>query len=290
MLISLRLGELCNKNCTYCDYNEIKPKEINLKLFEEKLNFVGDFINKNNFDYSITGGEPGLINTEIFNSVFSKLKNKCIITTNGLFIEKDYHVIFDKNISEIYYHCIDEINSDILIEKINNDKIKYLIVVHADNITKLPIFLNNNKHITFDIKLVEQRSEKIPPLLSLENLYNLLDIVSANKNINKNIISNLSSYIHLIEDDEIYNIRITCSKKCFTPQIDFVHNVIRKCYKSYTHFPTIELTEENLSKTIKYQIEEFDKFNSICNECTYIYNFRNINSILISRHRLSRSI
>lgn len=289
-LISLRAVEQCDKNCSYCDYNEITYKKLNYELFPNQLQMTSDFINKNKFDYSITGGETGLIDKSMFEMIFNSIQRKSIIATNGLFIRKNYDELYDEYIKEIYYHCVEEITSDVIVKKFDNPKIKYLIVVHANNINQLSDFLKNNEHINFDIKLIERRAEKIPPLLGINDLYHLMKIVSTHPNINSNIISNLSTFISLIEDDKINNIRMNCSRRCFTPQIDFVHNVIRKCYKSYTKFPTIELTRENLISVMKYKIKKFHISNDICNSCTYIYNFKHINSITMTRHTISRKI
>ena len=287
MLLSLRLGEECNKNCPNCDYMDIKqPKHINYNLFQKQSKMVFEIINRFGLDYSITGGEPGLISTEIFDHLFSLTDKNTTIASNGLFMDNKLHLKYDERIKCIYYNCGSI--TDNKTSKYNYEKMEYYLLIDSSNLKFLKQYLLKNSDTTFTIKLVEQRGIHIPPLLSLDDLYSLLSILSCATNYDQNIIGLLQNYIKYIENNTIDSIRELCSKKCNTLQIDFVHNIIRKCYKSYTRFPTIELTKDNLIKAISNKIPEFNNFDDVCKTCTYLYKFSNISTEIVNRLKLSR--
>ena len=123
MLISLRLGDKCNRNCEYCDYQDIQYlKDIDIQVLH-KNKYIFDFINKYNIEYSITGGEPGLISKKIFDSVFELTLRNAIIPTNGLFIDNGMLDTYYSRIDKVLYHCCTEFNNDTIINKLNYDNI-----------------------------------------------------------------------------------------------------------------------------------------------------------------------
>jgi hypothetical protein len=289
MQISLRLGEVCNKNCSYCDYNEIrKVRKIDRYLFKSNLPMVFEILNNiDNLNLSITGGETGLIPLDILTEVFDSTNKLISVPTNGLFIEKQYHIKFKDRINIIYYHCVDEITNTVIVDPIMFDNVEYFILVHKDNLKYLDSFLKNNPNLLFTIKLIEQRGEKQLPLLEQLDLYELLHILEKHTNYKYNIVEYLHWYCNVISTNRIESIRYKCSTHCYIPQIDFVYNCIRKCYKSYTDFPTVSLTRENVINSINVNVPEFSRFDTICYDCTYLYQFLNIDKIFKERVNIS---
>lgn len=290
-MISLRLGEQCNLNCNYCDYSSIKYiKSIDFDLFKYNSIYVFEFINKHKLDYSITGGEPGLIDKKIYDHIFSLTNIKSIIATNGLFLKNGLFERYTNNIGKVLYHCVEELRPNANVEIFKDDRIEYIILLHKNNINYLHEFLNNNENIRFTIKLVERRNNNKELLLNKHDLKKLLRILIKQVNIDRSIIGYIHWFLQAIDDKSIQTIRSTCSKMCFTPQIDFVHNLIRKCYKSYTMFPTTDLNKFNLIRLFKNEIPEFHNVNSLCKDCTYLFNFININQRILNRLRFKRNI
>ncbi len=130
----------CDWSCDFCSRDLNKPK---IKI-EDTLNKIRKF--ENGSDVTLSGGEPGLMNSEEMHQIINLLVEKnCIIyvATNGAFM-RNHSDLMDK-ISMITYHCSEKL--DAVIERFDQytDKIEYVVVVNDTNLPNLDNFLKINK-------------------------------------------------------------------------------------------------------------------------------------------------
>lgn len=132
----------CNWSCPYCITDTHgHDSDITFDDIKAKLEQI-----EPNSEVSLSGGEPGLIEPEVIDYIFTELvkKNSDItVLTNGLFFKK-YAFKYDKYISDYLYHCSEnlDLKDEVLVPiDINPDKIEYMIVVSDNNIHNLEKFL-----------------------------------------------------------------------------------------------------------------------------------------------------
>ena len=138
----------CNWDCPYCIVDTHSQKQITIEQIKQKLKLI-----KPKSTVSLSGGEPGMLKEDNLKFIIDELlKKECEITvnTNGLFFKK-YHK-FDKYIQSYLYHCTENIDNDIIIpEKIDLNKIDFMIVVTDNNMTNLKSFLEKYKDLNIKV-------------------------------------------------------------------------------------------------------------------------------------------
>ena len=169
--IEVELTHKCNWNCKYCAIHVHSLKGISTKEMLSKVQSI-----KNNSDVTLSGGEPGCLSRSEVEKVINILEKKncnLYLNTNGLFLKKfpDLINIF----KEIIYHCSEDLSCEDEIIKIPNaNNIRYMIIVHDENLYKLDSFLNEYKDIKCDIVEATYNKANDGPELSKKNKYSLL--------------------------------------------------------------------------------------------------------------------
>lgn len=158
----------CNWNCSYCaiknkyDYKETLTHDDILK----KLDKI-----PNNSNVTLFGGEPGLVERKKLETYIKFLTNKncaLFLETNGTFIKNypDLILLF----KEVLYHCSENLESTEIIDCSKFTNIRYMLIIHDENINRLETFLTHNKNIKFDlIEATYPYPEMIGPTLSKKN-------------------------------------------------------------------------------------------------------------------------
>lgn len=177
----------CNWTCSYCsirnkyDYrNNVSIESIYKSIDQVKYNSI----------VTLTGGEPGLLDYNIILSIIQRLKNKNVtlyLETNGLFILR--HALLLNYFHEILYHCSQDLNEDDIILNVPHKNIRYILIIHDNNILKLKKFILKYQHIKFDIIEATYPYDITGPTLSP---------------INKNML--LCNYINNMTSESIYRL------------------------------------------------------------------------------------
>lgn len=82
----IELTHECNWNCPYCAIHVHSLPFITVEELKTKILSVPDGV-----PVTLSGGEPGLVSSDVISWVINTLKNKnciCFLNTNGLFIKK----------------------------------------------------------------------------------------------------------------------------------------------------------------------------------------------------------
>ena len=235
--LSLFITQVCNENCYYCDIPTIKnPKHINLSLYKTFCDVISNY----KFDFlSLSGGEPGVLDTETLDRIFSLSPFKLKVNTNGLFIEKKYHLRYRESIHHICHHII-RLEDD--IEWASENDLDYRVyVVTESNIKTIGTVREKYKNIFF--KIYDDKLNDLKFLPTEQQLEKYKE--------------------HIIEKGYFGKPLESCLLA--TRQIDLVNGRILKCCKSYTNSPSLRFNEANLRELLKdNRCEEW----SCCKSCS----------------------
>jgi len=105
-----------------------------------------------NSSVSLSGGEIGTLNRKQVSTLFSLLKSKNVtidVLTNGLFIER--YPEYLNQVSEVLYHCLEDLSGDIQFPDIKRPDFYYILVVNTDDVNtgKVETVFNRYPHIKF---------------------------------------------------------------------------------------------------------------------------------------------
>jgi uncharacterized Fe-S cluster-containing radical SAM superfamily protein len=142
----------CNKTCEYCSairYKEYQYRELDTEvLIELKQIFTG--LNKilPNEKYYISGGEPGLLDIDLYQRLFRIIPNNIIVNTNGLFIDRCYHKKLSKYNISYDIHITDEYSDYPFLKNAS-----YNYLVHKDNYQNLGLLAKRYKHLDINVDI-----------------------------------------------------------------------------------------------------------------------------------------
>lgn len=289
--IPITLTEKCQWNCHYCDFPTIQnPKTVTLDKVKEWIPKILDTCDPSGL--SLVGGELGLINEEIMDSILTdcslyqirknKASDKCdtlriIILTNGLYFETH-----KESMQKVYpyldilyvWHVTTEIGA-IPIQKMEDDSnIVYTFVIHKGNVDKVETFLQVNPDMFFvPLIYLPKKDTAVANSeydLTEEQLVNLRGILSKYpKNIGGFIHEPINNLLNYTKDD-LSAIRKLCSHVQPQKDIDLVNDRIKHCCVNYTLCTTsIPLTEENLIKFVVNN--EYFGEDVLCSFCQNFY-------------------
>lgn len=162
----IELTHDCNWNCPYCAERYKMVDTISEDDALQKCHIVPYASH-----VTISGGEPGLMSRNLAERCIQILKEKqchLYINTNGLFIITfpDLLHYFD----EIIYHCSEDLHLDQpIIENIQHDNVRYMIIVNDDNLCRLQAFVDKYRDIKFDIIEATYNNVGDGPTLSRPN-------------------------------------------------------------------------------------------------------------------------
>lgn len=279
--IVLFLSEKCNKQCYYCDIGQ-NPKQKDIKK-ESFFNFF-PLINMNGMkynyeNYTITGGEPGLVDVDVFDFFF---KEKCKgihtnINTNGLFIEKGYFDKFYDKIDKIGLHPyvdIDEIPKELRCDP----KIIIYQPIYKNKIDKIEEFCKN--HNNFLINLIPY-VQKYQPLnnndliIPLESFQKIIDLTKNLENLELSTIQTINR-LSKQSDCGIYLNRKFCGNSYNNIVFDFSYDKIWRCPTSKTNTDKDELTTEKINLCFEkklFRSSESDLNCAHCFDCLRYFNY-----------------
>jgi organic radical activating enzyme len=260
--LTLFLTEKCTRSCAYCDIPTIKKKKsLDLVL----LRSYYDLINDSSFSKIVlTGGEPGTLSEDILSEIFNEIRIPISVNTNGEFIKRGYFKKFYDKFVDVQYHPVTEINKRINLFSLDQ-KIRYHIPVHKDNIILLPQFLDNYKIVDFEIAPYDSKNGDISRVLDISD-FKLIYYIIKDRNVTNQTKIN---FRRLSKLDNIDSFRKACINKFhFFPSIDFVNSRIKKCICSHTRSSSIELNISNFNKLNNGELK-FEKSN-LCDYCCMV--------------------
>lgn len=168
--IEVEITHQCNWNCPYCAIHTHTLPPISESQAISKIQSIPE-----NSIVTLSGGEPGLISRNTILKILDILNHKnCVVNlnTNGKFLENFNDLIYLFNI--IVYHCSEDLYLEKVLYNSQWNNIQYMIIVHDNNYSRLPAFLEFNPNITFNIVEATYNKKDDGPTLSPKNKYNLI--------------------------------------------------------------------------------------------------------------------
>lgn len=279
--------EKCNWNCKYCGFPQIPyPKETNLEILSRHLPYIKEIIDKLGdllVFCDIAGGEVGLLPLDVLQYFFKTLNKSMVISTNGLFMDKGYHLdpILRPYIEGIWWHVHPEPNGKIYYDW-NDDEIFINKGITYDNINHIVAFCESNPNIQinyvefeFPIKgeNLKKDSDYIYLIKKLEGL----------PNITENAINILKSRI--IEKEGLRN---QCRDYNQTIVFDLINENILLCHRSMQNY--IPLTKKNLERRLISFPKDIFNGQTSCNSCTRLYAGKMQGNIFETYFKVKRKI
>jgi organic radical activating enzyme len=282
---SLVVTEKCNWDCDYCYFPHLKnQKGPSLETFERHLPYIKTIMDKLDshgllVNIDIQGGEVGTMPLEILQYLFQTLQHKISVSTNGLFLEKEYH-LDDKirpYIGGIMWHVTDDFKSTVV--DYNDDDIFISRGIVHNDMNEMIEFIKTNSHILFDyvefeFDIKQRRTINFLLYHELLNEISHLDNVSDNA---KEILGRRLS--------ESKSHRDNCKRYNGSILIDLVNENICLCQRQLG--VSIPLNEENLIHRLKTFPKDIFTEDT-CDTCTRLYSGKFYGNV-IERAMLIRS-
>jgi len=285
--IVMFLTEKCNMNCFYCDIGQIEDQKDTDKELLEKyfplLNGRDDFAK----NITITGGEPGLVDSDILHFIFTEVKpcHDVRVNTNGTFIGNGY---FDKYYDKIkwvgYHPTVDIENLEYIIHKLEpDDKIDIFQPVHKKNLGKIAEVVKTNPDFKFTIMPVHEKTyfdeayrfQKDDYLALYKEICDIPNVEPGSKN--------LAFRMWMLDEENLKIQRKHCGNAQIHPTFDFAAKQIMRCPISRKYTDKIDLCEENFKRAMKFdafQNSENDKACLSCNEFFKYFDYYLHNSLV----------
>ena len=262
---SLILTEVCDWKCEYCQFPLLeRPKQLTTDAIVRHIPYIREIISKTENPYvEIQGGEVGLIGPQMMALLLEELDNKVIVSTNGLFLEKGYHLRerIRPYIREILWHVCDK-PGDYKIDVDYNDNDIFINkgIVHS-SIDEIAKFIERNPQISFNYIELEcdirfKRSHRI------DDYRRLYDAISSMSNVTDNALEIIQKRI-----DEPNSKRDKCKKFHPVISINLAAETICLCQRVITE--NIPLTRDNLIKRLKTFPNKLFSYNDTmgCDSC-----------------------
>lgn len=137
----------CNWHCKYCCVDTHNRPKLSFDEVKQKIERIpsGSFV-------TLSGGEVGSMKRHEIEHILTKLEEKgCDIglNTNGLFIKR-YRDLLPR-LSQVLYHCSEDIDVDDEIIIDAELDLQYLLIVTNDNYERLGKFLDKYPTLTFHL-------------------------------------------------------------------------------------------------------------------------------------------
>lgn len=239
--INLFFSPTCNWTCSYCNCHLYDDSYNDINYISNMFDILTQNFSPDEINLTLTGGEPGLLDSDILALIRSKLSAYNLeIITNGTFFEAStYFDDFKQAFSNLKFvwHCVTTLNEDIPSYDVNFSGIELIkiIVVGKNDLADLATLVNKYPDDRFFIS----------PLLSLDESERLdqTDLENIKADCENQII-NIDSLIDNKDLDEQY-----CRENRDMIKIDFCNNKIYPCNKlteAYYDQCFVPLSEENL--------------------------------------------
>jgi len=266
----LFLTEECDKKCFYCDIGQLKnPKKPKKHLIEKYFPIV------NGRDdifpvFTLTGGEPGLVDVDILEYIFDEVCDchKIRVNTNGLFIDKGYFDRWYDKINWVGYHPNIEVKEDIK-HYICDDKIQIFQPVHSKNYKDVLNKCQKYPLLKFDLIPFLQKQEfdgDQEYILSQKQFQELYNSVYNLNNVLPDTFDMLKKSFSSNYNTMMLH-RTACGNSQIHPTIDFVNEKILRCPISWTYSDKVELTKSNIIKMMSFNLFKNAKNDISCQRC-----------------------
>lgn len=145
--------EICNWNCNYCAFPLIDfPDRTNPYIIDRHYFYIKEIINKLKLggvevEVYLQGGEVGELPKKILRYLLNKFDMKITISTNGLFMKKDYHndPEIRRYIKQIFWH----VSPDCYLREIKDfkdDEIQIVRGIVNSDLVALSNFISYNQN------------------------------------------------------------------------------------------------------------------------------------------------
>ncbi|MCK5611918.1 hypothetical protein KAR91_59155 [Candidatus Pacearchaeota archaeon] len=288
MSLSFILTEKCTWTCNYCRFSSLENQSsTTIEIIDKHLPYIKDVGERIPYaGFHIQGAEPGSLDRETLVYFLKELNQKVLLSTNGLFFEKGYHLDSEimKHVRLIYWHLC-ETPGDFKMEK-DYDYHYYEAhvvkgIVHH-NIDDMIAFVKRNAHM--DIGFIEYACDITKKRTITKNEHEQL--YEAIKDI-PNVTDEGRERIEL-RINEAENLRYMCQNYHSPVSINLVRETICLCQRSMD--TNIELTRENLIKRIQqFPKDVFQGGQSGCDSCVRLY-FDKMDSTSVANTLRARKI
>lgn len=274
-IFSLFLTEKCDKICYYCDipYNENKLSTNKKLLFK----YLPILEKEGNFErYTLTGGEPGLVDDEIFEFIFKTINTKkhpIKINTNGKFFTTGLYDKYKEHINEVGYHPIINPSDEIPIKYIDKKTILY-IPFHRKNMHEIKPLLLKYPNILFNpIPYICKKSFGNKDYIL--DYKHIIEVYKTIKDLPNLTYGTFTSILTKINPKNYDTFRLSCQNSNTRYSFNFVTGFIGRCPESVSLNDKVEMTDDNINKVIKLNL--FSKNSTIidkaCFNCYYFDSF-----------------
>jgi hypothetical protein len=269
--------EECNWDCEYCDFPLIKnPKATNMEILQKHLPYIKEIMDDLGelvVFRDISGGEIGLLPLELLQYIFTTIDAKIVISTNGLFMDKGYHLdpILRPYIDGLWVHVHQKPGNFKIDYDYHDDEIFVNKGIVHDDIQDMIDFIKMNPQIEFNYVEFEfpiGENRKMNPAMYIELLNKLKPLSNVTQGALNLIEARINEPPHLMERCRDYHQSIA---------IDLARERILLCHRAMD--TSIPLTKENLLKRLVTPPK--DLFHSDkCKSCTRLYAGKMLGNVI----------
>ena len=270
--MAIFLTEQCDKKCTYCDIPKVQdPKPPNKQLLEKYLPIIDQ--SKAFYHYTITGGEPGLVDEDTWDFIFSTLNYHPIrINTNGKFFDRGYYDKYKDKIWQIGLHV--DVGEEIPIQ-ICDESVWYYVPVHKKNYTQFIDLVKQHPTLNFSIIPYIHKNLDVDYdefALTKEEYISIYDQIQDISNIAA-CTKEMINLIKTTKNIELF--RNNCKYNYVQPILDFINGRIGRCVFSYTQNDYLPMNVDNLNELFigKLDFGDIDTACDICEECFRYFEY-----------------
>ena len=272
------LTEKCSWNCWYCDFPKIKdPKHAPIEYVLEVFDMIKEITGRDQkIEYSIEGGEIGLLDEEYLTKIFnSGLGDTYNVATNGLFMEKGYHRTFSKNIHYILHHVQPELFLPFRVKTydlVSDILTYYTFVINKRNLPILEEVLKQCEGLpSFVLPHIIQPRTPGLDLLTLDDFKYMYEIINESPIIKPDFKTRVARIIERHDDTEWLDVhRGVCANVYTQPIFDLPNKRINRCCISISG-DSVPITYENIEKLYTNKKMYGTIKDSVCDGC--IANF-----------------
>lgn len=269
--------QLCNWNCPYCEFPTLKnPSTVDVNRFKELLLEVKQVTDNYDMEHCVEGGELGVAKPDVIDAFFtSNLADTYHVTTNGKFLEKNYHEKYKDKIHSILYHVKPEILDmkwDVDMYDMHGIETYYTIVITRENINLAGDFFDYHSDLNFIPHILQPRRRDLE-LMNIDYYKKVYDIVQRD-NVNEGFERRYKFITENFDSGYIIEARNkVCCNDYVKMMIDYVtETLIRCCISTETDRVPLDL----LYRALPNDKLVFPKWDDVCNKCIATFNFRDI--------------
>lgn len=274
------LTQACNWKCSYCEFPTLTtPTHVTMKYLDFILPKIKAATDNFDIEHCVEGGELGLAPRNILERFFqSGIAETYHVSTNGKFLENQYHQLYRTKIHSILYHVLPEVyggNFDFPVYDDYGIKIYYTIVITKENIELIDSFFDYHSDKIFVPHVLQPRRKDIE-LMNIDYYKRIYEIVKDKDNIVPGFIKRYKYIVDNYESDHFMNARNKiCCNDYTKMMIDYTTKTLIRCCIS-TESDRVELNKVNLTMAIDNEDLAFPSWDETCKDCIAGFVFRDI--------------